>query len=211
MWTPLIQFLKVVNVRLLPPYGKESKKYDFQGQLKDNGLLMTFYQSLKVTTACDFDFSDFPFDDHYCNVDFGMPEYGLNYSLYISPIQVLNNDTTAVFVNEEKYIKNGHLPFHFYVTTKNQFPFHNFEFMAPYVGLTFHLKRKSLGSLTGSFYVPTAIFSALSLISFFIKPDVVSILNIVQKTFYEYVLFTEFYFISARKNGIVSNFTFDFI
>ena len=178
----MVQFLKVVDTKLIPPYGKESKKYDFQSQLKDNVLYMTFYQSMKVTTACDFDFSDFPFDDHYCHVDFGMPEYSLNYSVYLSPIQILDSDSTAKSVKEERPIKNGHLPFEFFVTTKDQFPFYNYEFMAPYVGLTFHLKRKSLGSLIGSFYAPTAIFSALSMISFFIKPDVVSIVFYISIT-----------------------------
>ena len=41
-------------------------------------------------------------------------------------------------------------------------------------GVILKLRRKSLGHLESSFYYPTASFALLSMISYFIKPDIVS-------------------------------------
>ena len=49
-----------------------------------------------------------------------------------------------------------------------------------YTGMCFTMRRNSYGQLFGGFYFPTLSFAVLSLVSYLIKPDIVStyILNI---------------------------------
>ena len=61
----------------------------------------------------------------------------------------------------------------FSILGKKEFTLPNYEFSYPVTVIRIKLKRNQLGILIGGFYVPTAIFSVLSMISFFINPDVV--------------------------------------
>ena len=45
-----------------------------------------------------------------------------------------------------------------------------------HVGMRIHMQRNNLGLLLGGFYAPMGLFSALSLISYTIDPDIVSFL-----------------------------------
>ena len=173
VWAPEIAFRKVTETEIIPLYGKSIGKYDFWANNKNGSLLMTFYQSVKVTVSCDFDFSTFPFDHHHCDFDFGCHLNIYNGTVKINPIRVINNDSTPAVLDFNKKIYDKHLPYDFSITGKDEYPLYNHEFFAPFTGITIHMKRKEFGQLVGSFYVPTAIFSGLSTLSFFINPDVV--------------------------------------
>ena len=43
----------------------------------------------------------------------------------------------------------------------------------PFTGVTIFLKRNTFDLLIGGYYIPTGIFAVLSMISYFIDPDVV--------------------------------------
>ena len=49
-----------------------------------------------------------------------------------------------------------------------------------YTGMLMKLKRKSLGQLLSGYYYPTTTFAFLSMMSFLINPDVVSIILSIQ-------------------------------
>ena len=48
-----------------------------------------------------------------------------------------------------------------------------------YTGIKIVFQRNNLGVLEGGFYFPTLVFSLLSLLSFAIKPEMVSYCNII--------------------------------
>ena len=83
-------------------------------------------------------------------------------------IQVLEQDTSSVplEINQERKLQDGHLPYKFSIQGKQEFTLPNYEYNYPVTGIQIKLKRNKLGRLTGGFYVPTAIFSVLSMISF---------------------------------------------
>ena len=55
----------------------------------------------------------------------------------------------------------------------------------PYAGMRIYMHRNNLGVLIGGFYLPMLMFSALSLISYLIKPEVVSISQAyIERTFF---------------------------
>ena len=71
-------------------WGKDIRKFDFWLEhVNDSYNIMKFYQSMKVTFACDFNFESFPFDSHECDLDFGSPSNSYNFSVKFSPVQVL--------------------------------------------------------------------------------------------------------------------------
>ena len=88
---------------------------------------------------------------------------------------MLEQDTSAVLLdfNRERKLQDGHLPYKFSILGKKDFALPNYEYNYPVTGIRIKLRRNQLGRLIGGFYVPTAIFSVLSMISFFIHPDVV--------------------------------------
>ena len=173
VWIPNAVFLRVVDTKSIIPYGKDDGTFDCWIILEDGVARINFYQALMVTTTCNYEFSDFPFDEHECHIDFGLPQYTFNDRVMFNPIKILTETTKAEIVEKLLNVPNEHLPFDFSLSTKDQFPYYNYDYMAVYTGLKLKLERNGLGSLVGSFYAPTAVFSSLSLISFFIKPDVV--------------------------------------
>ena len=175
VWAPELVFRRIVSAVTIPPYGKGNGKHDFWVQMINGTALMTFYEYLKVTISCHFQFDTFPVDVNNCDLDFGFHQLTYNYAARINPIKFLNDDASANVTDDEKIVHGEHLPFSFTIRAKEEFQFHNYEFMAPYSGITIKLKRNSINSLVGTFYLPTAIFSILSLISFYIVPDMVSI------------------------------------
>ena len=85
-------------------------------------------------------------------------------------------------LDKETKLPDGHLPYSFSILGKKEFPITNYEWDYPAIGIQIRLKRNKLGTLIGGFYIPTALFSILSMISFFINPDVVRKCSIYIKT-----------------------------
>ena len=92
------------------------------------------------------------------------------WEMEFAPIQILKNKT-AETLSEEWLIPSNHLPFTFSITAKHNFGMWAREYEYPATGITIHLERNTLGALIGQFYIPTGIFSLLSLISYFINPS----------------------------------------
>ena len=174
VWAPELVFRRIVSTINIPPYGKGNGKHDFWVQMINGTALMTFYEYLKVTVSCHFVFDTFPVDVNTCDLDFGFHQLTYNVAARINPIKFLNLDASASVMDDEKRVNGDHLPFLFTISAKDEFQFHNYEFMAPYSGITIKLKRNSINSLMGTFYLPTATFSILSMISFYISPDMVN-------------------------------------
>ena len=148
-------FRKVVRTEIVPPYGKGNGKYDFWVQKLDGTATMTFYQHLKVTFACHFKFENFPVDVNTCDLDFGFHQLTYNKSARINALKILNDDASAKVLLDERKIHGEHLPYSFWIRAKNEFEIPNYEFMAPYSGISIKMKRDSITSLIGSFYLPT--------------------------------------------------------
>ena len=86
-----------------------------------------------------------------------------------------NNTAVMLGLDQESKLSDGHLPYSFTILGKKEFPITNYEWDYPAIGIRIRLERRTLGTLIGGFYIPTALFAILSMISFFINPDVVSL------------------------------------
>ena len=64
VWRPDITFRKIVGIETLTMYGAD-EKFQLWFCAADNH--MEYFQAVKVTFACKFDFTNYPFDYHNCN------------------------------------------------------------------------------------------------------------------------------------------------
>ena len=131
-----------------------------------NRLVVDVFQ---LTFSCDFDFSGFPFDFHECPIVYGDALLGQERMRFDTTVARFNNVST-MSGGDPIILDNLPFPFEFEITALPTFVLYDFY---SYTGIVLKLTRKSPGVLTGYFY-PTAAFALLSMISFLIKPDIVS-------------------------------------
>ena len=119
-----------------------------------------------------------------------------------------NNAAVMLGLDQETKLSDGHLPYSFSILGKKEFPITNYEWDYPAIGIRIILKRKTLGTLIGGFYIPTALFAILSMISFFINPDVVST---VYLRVFPLIDNGKKCFLDSWQNGSTSNIVFDIL
>ena len=133
-----------------------------------------FQQALKVEIYCTFDFTSFPFDSHECDFEYGA-------SSSYSSVLILNEPWVRYEGEKREFgegplnINQSRLPFKISLESLKQFEFFQAGFKYSFVGMRMTLTRNSFGLLIGGYYGPTTIFSLLSLVSFSINPDIVSL------------------------------------
>ena len=145
---------------------------------------MTYNEGSKLTFSCDFQLSYYPFDSHECNLLIGSQKDDTS-KLKLIDLSI-QYDTLSTNIEEEPIIINKLFKsYEVKLETRPQFEHfsiigndkHKFTGNYSYTGMKMKLKRKSLGHLTVGYYYPTASFSLLSMISYLIKPDIVSIFS----------------------------------
>ena len=132
----------------------------------NNGTLV-YAESFEITFSCPFSFANFPFDSQKCCLG------------YFAPLENLYMGITAnvsyEHINSSAFNVMKKLPFEITVKpVETEVLVINQEKM--YVtGMCIEMERKSSNFLLSSYYFPTLTFALISMISFLIKSDVVSI------------------------------------
>ena len=162
-----------MEVKKTPVYGTDSSgSMVFQKRyLNKNRLAGELFQ---LTFSCHFDFAEFPFDSHECPIEYGsgilmqekmrfdvtMAEFG-NLSTKSGGDPIILDDLPFRFEFQLETLPN------FELLHKQTWPF-------SFTGIVLKMKRKSVGQLLIGYFYPTASFALLSMVSFLIKPDMVS-------------------------------------
>ena len=185
IWLPKIMFENAQKIETIKGFGfKDSLEFNINGQ---SGLLRK--EILQVKFPCPFQFESYPFDKHECKLGFyefqytktQKPMIGLNRVKFLTfKSETTKKENTPIMVNstilqyliqasiDAKYLTNK------YKGSKNV--------TDNYASIEFNLKRKSIGLLLGSFYLPTGTFAILSIGSHIIDPDIVIITKNWSKT-----------------------------
>ena len=135
---------------------------------------MAYFEKMQLTFYCPFHFESFPFDSHECNVTY-TDYYHSSDQLKFASAKVKYQDIQTVASdgpNGGIIIKETPLPFEFELKSLNTFDKNS----KSYTGMVINMKRKSSRVPLSGYYYPTTAFALLSMISFLINPDVVSIL-----------------------------------
>ena len=169
LFFPKSLFRNIKSIEKQKSYGAEStehywmaknhEKYDFE-----------YYETLKITSYCLFEFSTFPFDTNNCDLTVGSS----------SPMKYIQNSKPTVFYekfsSKEKSIpiESKHVPFEMKAESITPFTIEKYGRKYLYTGVRITFKRNTLGLLIGRFYGPTAIFAAFSILSYNINMDMVN-------------------------------------
>ena len=121
-----------------------------------------YKELLKIELFCNFDFDNFPFDSHDCDLFFGSNYLSNNY-VKLQPPKIGNSE----FFETD-------LPFEIRIQELEAFNINIVGYNYSHSGCKLHLKRNTIGPIVAKFYGPIALFSTLSLMSFSINPKVVS-------------------------------------
>ena len=174
VWTPNIYFLNAISIEKLHTFGDHftrSSSYIYpKGQFIYNELMI-------IKLSCSMDFKRFPLDIQTCFFNFTSMSGGIEKILLPKPLLSTEDDNDG-----PKYVidlNSWTLPFRINfkaLESENKIN----ELMGPknfsHASIQITLKRNinELENLLVSYYGPTGIFAFLSMISFFIKPEMVS-------------------------------------
>ena len=132
-----------------------------------------YKQSIKVTIYCKFEFQFYPFDKHFCDFIYIATAPALYLWLNSSEIRYQNQN--AENQGEIIHIEQSDLPFHIKLERLERFNLTRTGFNYSSTGMRIHIARTNLGLLIGGYYGPTTIFVLLSLVSYSIDADMVSL------------------------------------
>ena len=124
--------------------------------------------------SCAMEFQIFPFDHHECDMVFYNSQHGYS-KLVMAPIVVQQGNEEIKLGDEEMEFHSQRLPFQITVQSLNTSIVKSMVWLRSGAGVRFRFARNSIGLLLGGYYGPTATFALLSMVSYIIKPEIVSL------------------------------------
>ena len=168
-------FERLMKFKHTSMYGQTDSSYSLvfpQGHQKRNRVTG---EKFHLTFTCNFDFTEFPFDSHDCPIEYGSAFFSLK-EMRLNQTQAVFGNTSTNIGGEPIILDNLPFPFEFQLVVLP-----TFEKTSVYRGLTYSytsvvlkMRRKSPGQLLCGYFYPTTAFALLSMISFLIRPDIVS-------------------------------------
>ena len=158
----------------------ELKQGQSMSRVYSNGTLgnRVVVEKFQLTFSCNFNFTEFPFDSHECPLKYGDGAQSQILMRFVTTNASFGEFGTNLSTNSEgDPIILDDLPFRFQFqleTLPNFELLHKQTWPFSFTGIVLKMKRKSVGQLLIGYFYPTASFALLSMISFLIKPDMVS-------------------------------------
>ena len=134
--------------------------------------LFQYSECSKLTFSCEFNLDSYPFDSYECSMYIRSTDNSSR--VLMTPSRIVFGEKTTR-LNEKPIILNR--LYQSYELTLESLPTVDFTVDRKNyssTGIKFLLIRKSLGHLASGYFYPTGSFAFLSLISFLVKPEIVS-------------------------------------
>ena len=171
IWHPKIGFSNLLSYKIKSGLG-QSKTISFEAQ---NTNKVAMWEDVEITFTCQFNFKSYPFDYHECDLTY-YSDSGLQEKVILKPTDYIWYGNNEIHFSQNNInsliITNTTTPFIVSVEIKPNSTLWG-VISAASIKMTF--QRNSLALLLGSFYVPTGIFALLSMTSYVINPDIVSL------------------------------------
>ena len=181
VWQPVIEFQQLMEFKQRSMYGDtdSSASYVYPRNKWQVGNRLA-WGKFQLTFFCKFDFTEFPFDSHECRLEYGdgvLTTRLMSFNSSLASIGTFGNLSTKSG-GDPIILDDLSFPFEFELESLPIFELKNKNKKADfsYTGIILKMKRKSPGQLFIGYFYPTASFALLSMISFFVKPDMVSFL-----------------------------------
>ena len=134
------------------------------------------YSEVFITNiGCDFDFTTYPFDTHTCILNL-KNWIGADYRLKLNTPSIFTLNSTGLEIGGQEFnFSNGRLNYDmkFKSLPSESFIENGIKYHKSMIQMNLKRTDKSRSKIFGSFHSSTGIFAALSLVSFFIHPDMV--------------------------------------
>ena len=170
LYFPKLLFRNVKSIEKQISYGSRSTEYYWMAKNYEK-YDFEYFEILKVTAYCEFDFSTFPFDDHKCGLIVGSG-IGSQSILRVSKPTIIYKKIKS----KENFIsiESKNVPLKMKAKSITPFLIEMNGYNYSYSGVNIFFERHKLGLLISGFYGPTAIISALSILSYNINIDMVT-------------------------------------
>ena len=165
VWTPKIYFLNAISIKKLRTFGDHLTRSS--SYIYPKGLFI-YNELMIIKLSCSMNFKRFPIDIQTCFFNFTSMNGGIENILLLKPL--LSIEDVNCSPKYEIELDSLTLPFQINFKALD-------SIIHSYASIQITLKRNinELQNLLGSYYGPTGIFAFLSMISFFIKPEMVSL------------------------------------
>ena len=173
VWTPSIVFTNAISVEKLETYGDDmTRRFFLFNSTKLHSQYFYYQVFLIIKITCDLNFHSFPFDSQKCELHYTNIIGHNDHIVLDNPIIAGRNgsqDSTSY------RIPSGVLPFDAILKSVDIPDKEEMGDLFSRVGVLVELVREdsALHKLIGSYYAPSAIFTIISMFSFFIKPEAV--------------------------------------
>ena len=168
LFFPKMKKIRVKNIQQQRLYGPTSSNY-FWFQYPHH---LEYLETLKVEFYCSFDFTNFPFDQHKCNINFGSLGVSIKY-IRLSPTKIIYSGNSTKFGGKMMKISSTRIPFDMKVESTEPFNILDAGYNYSHAGFKLYFYRNEIGGLLSGFYLPTGLLAIMSMISFGINPEVV--------------------------------------
>ena len=167
VWTPKIYFLNAISIKKLRTFGDHLTRSS--SYIYPKGLFI-YNELMIIKLSCSMNFKRFPIDIQTCFFNFTSMNGGIENILLLKPL--LSIEDVNCSPKYEIELDSLTLPFQINFKALD-------SIIHSYASIQITLKRNinELQNLLGSYYGPTGIFAFLSMISFFIKPEMVSLIR----------------------------------
>ena len=172
IWQPKITFCNVLSVEKNDGVGyKNVPEYYFEPNRQIGKLQIA--ETMKIKFPCDFQFHTFPFDKHECNLSFYERLHDSKTVILNPSIQITHgNQKCCQYKSSSLILTTQKSPFKIEIQINPSSFIYNGQVSVASIKLK--LQRETIELLMGSFFVPTGMFSILSMMSYVINPDAVS-------------------------------------
>ena len=118
---PAMKKLRVKSILKQQLYGPTSSNY-FWFRYPHH---FEYLETLKVEFYCSFDFKDFPFDRHQCDINFGSSGVSTNY-LKLLPTKILYSGEETQLGDERLNVSSSRIPFKVQIFWKDEIHYISF-------------------------------------------------------------------------------------
>lgn len=162
-------YLDTFEVEKVPMFGQD--KFDYFWFYSD-GSRFEYAEYVKLKLGCNFDFKQFPFDSHQCNLKFLSPSYDA-YNLNFSIPWLVQDEKESQ--NETFELATQRIPFGAEMKSIQKI---GTKYIMGYeynvAGIHFDLTRTEIELLVSGYFFPSGLFAFFSILALFIKVGNVS-------------------------------------
>ena len=177
IWSPSIYIGNALKSQNAKSFGVESTKL-FSIWFSTPSQLLRYSEQFFTEISCDQVFNDFPFDLHSCTLDI-KNWIGWNAVVQLNSPKIFNytldQNGNEIGGSEITYTNSNRLDYDFeFKSLPSDVFFENgYNYSKAVIEINFNRTNTSRKKIFNNFYISCGTFAGLSLVSFFIKPDVV--------------------------------------